>query len=144
MAITIAAERYQAPWLKPISTRLRRHWRRLPPQHRLPQDRRYAGTRAYRALKMSVLGLSSKSSIALQSGYNSNLFLASSGVHPAESGAVLANLPAFDLVPRLRFTETIVTALGLLEFGCPMAPKQSVAMPSQRIFIGEPLATLSK
>jgi hypothetical protein len=78
----------------------------LPPQHRLPQDRRYAGTRAYRALKMSVLGLSSKSSIALQSGYNSNLFLASSGVHPAESGAVVANLPAFDLVPRLRFTET--------------------------------------
>ena len=58
--------------------------------------------------------LSSESSVGLQSGYNSNPFLATSGAHAAETVAVLANLPAtyasdtqsFDLVPRVRFGET--------------------------------------
>ena len=58
--------------------------------------------------------LSSESSVGLSSEYASNPFLASSGAHPAESIAAVANLPAtytsdtqtLDFVPRLRFAET--------------------------------------
>ena len=58
--------------------------------------------------------LSSESSVGLSSEYASNPFLASSGAHPAESIAAVANLPAtytsdmqtLDIVPRLRFAET--------------------------------------
>jgi hypothetical protein len=58
--------------------------------------------------------LSSESSVGLSSEYASNPFLVTSGAHPAESIAAVANLPAtytndtqtLDIVPRLRFAET--------------------------------------
>src|ERR1039457_3648340 len=58
--------------------------------------------------------LSSESSVGLSSEYSSNPYLLTSGAHPAESIAAVANLPAtytsdtqtLDLVPRLRFAET--------------------------------------
>ncbi len=58
--------------------------------------------------------LTSQSSVGVSADYASNPFQLYSGAHPAESLAVLANLPAtytsdtqtFDLIPRVRFAET--------------------------------------